>query len=103
MDNATTAATASAKMCSKCGKNPTAYPETTNPWCLDCLAEQKREYVAKLKKQNAEQAFARGVAAARTMIIRNFLRMAAGSFTGHQVAELIRGSKSPQFDAPSEN
>ena len=87
-------------MCSKCGENPQAYPGSTNVWCKECNAEQKREYVAKLRKQNAEQAFARGVTAMRKSIVNQFGRIGASQCTGFDAANWVMTSPAPKFDEP---
>lgn len=85
-------------MCSKCGERPRADATSTNPWCLECKAEYQREYVAKLKKQNAEQAFARGVAGMKKVLAAEFDRLGSGSFDGYEIAALIRNAPGPKFD-----
>lgn len=84
-------------MCSKCEKNPRANPDSTNPWCAECKAEKHKEYLAGLKKQNAEQSFARGVAGMRELLGREFDIQGSGCFSGYEIANLIRCARGPQF------
>lgn len=84
--------------CSKCGERPRADQAGSNPWCLECRAEYQREYVAKMKKQTAEQSFARGVAATKRIFITEFMRLGIGQFSGFEVATLINRAPGPGFD-----
>ncbi len=92
-------ATESPLMCSKCEKKPRADRDGTNPWCLDCRAEYQREYSTKIKKQTAEQAFARGVAATKACFAAEFARLGIGQFTGFDAADLIQRAPGPKFEA----
>ena len=91
-------ATETPLMCSKCGKNPRADAASTNPWCQDCKTEYQRTYVSGLKKQTAEQSFARGVAATKRIFAAEFSRLGIGQFTGFEVATLIIRAPGPSFD-----
>ncbi len=84
-------------LCSKCGKNPRADAESTNPWCKECKTEKHREYVAGLKKQNAEQSFARGITADREFLAREFARLGTSNFRGDEIAHIILTCHRPAF------
>lgn len=94
--------TTAVQMCSKCEQHPQAYPGSTNFWCLECNAQQKREYVAKLRKQNADQAFARGVSAMRRAVMEGFSKIGASQCTGYDAAGWIATMPAPRFDAEIE-
>lgn len=85
-------------LCSKCEKNPRADADSTNPWCQECKTEYQRTYVAGLKKQTAEQSFARGVAATKRVFVAEFSRLGVGQFTGYEIANLIAHAPGPSFD-----
>jgi hypothetical protein len=95
-------ATETLLMCSKCGKNPRADSSSTSPWCKECRTEYQRNYVAGLKKQNAEQSFARGVAATKRLLAQEFARLASGGFTGFEIANLIMQAPGPKFEESPE-
>ncbi len=84
-------------MCSKCGKNPPAVPGSTNPWCKECKSDAHKEYVAGLKKQNAEQSFARGITADREFLAREFARLGTSNFRGDEIAHIILTCARPAF------
>lgn len=84
-------------LCSKCEKNPRADPDSTNPWCKDCKATAHRDYLAGLKKQNAEQAFARGVQADREFLAQQFYRLGTGYFSGQEIGDLMMTTARPKF------
>lgn len=83
------------EMCSKCGEKPRAYNDSSNPWCKDCLAKYQREYTDMMKRRTSEQAFNRGVAALRSYLVTEFERLASGTFSGYEIAELIANAPRP--------
>lgn len=91
-------ATETPLMCSKCAKKPRADQNNRNPWCSDCRAEYQRGYVANLKKQTAEQSFARGVSQTKRIFANEFNRLGGGSFTGIEIASLIMQAPGPKFE-----
>lgn len=84
-------------MCSKCKEKPRADQKGTNPWCLDCRAEYQKNYVSSLKKQTAEQSFARGVAAMKRCLAAEFYRC-GGSFAAGEIVHLIMQAPGPSFE-----
>src|SRR6266852_6275121 len=96
-----TTATETALLCSKCGSNPRANgKESTNPWCKDCLAKYQKEYKEMLVKRNSEQAFARGVAAMRKLLMVEFERLGSGAFTGYEISVMIGNVDRPTSPDP---
>ncbi len=84
-------------MCSKCGDNPRADADSTNPWCKDCKAQAHKMYVANLRKQNAEQSFARGITADREFLAREFRKLGTGNFSGDEIAHILLTCARPAF------
>jgi hypothetical protein len=84
-------------MCSKCEERPRADPTGKKPWCLECNAEYQRNYVAGLKKQTAQQSFARGVAAMKRCLAAEFYRC-GGNFASGEIIHLIMQAPGPSFE-----
>ena len=86
------------KMCSRCGKNPRADADSTNPWCTKCKAEKQKEFVEQKAAQDAAHNYALGVNAMREKIAAIFDRCGSAVFMAHEVAALIRREPAPRPD-----
>lgn len=93
------AATESTTLCSKCGKNPRAEPNGTNPWCKECRAKYQREYQETKKEMAKGKGFAAGVAAMKECLAEEFDRLGSGMFSGYEVGYLIRQAPGPAMPA----
>lgn len=101
MADATTPSTPDAQTpatCTKCtGPLDTeGYPK----WCKACRAKHRREYEATKKEMSETRGYAAGVSAMKGHLAGHFERLGSGSFSGYEVAALIRQSKGPA-DVPS--
>lgn len=85
-----------AKMCSKCKKNPVAYPDSKNPWCKECRAEAQKAYLETKEGMAEGKGFALGVAACRAEWSEHFEHQRSGSFSGYEICDLIRQAPAPQ-------
>lgn len=89
------AATEAAILCSKCGVNPRANGNSTNPWCKDCLARYQKEYKDMIAQRLSATAFNAGAEAMRTMLVREFERIGKAVLSGREVAFAIHNSPRP--------
>lgn len=78
------------QMCSKCGVRSRAYPETGNPWCLQCLAEYRKRYDRGIRDRLIERGFMRGRDNSRELLVAEFRQMGSAQFTAAEVAEIIK-------------
>ncbi len=87
------------KPCTTCKLRPRVDQRiaATNRQCTECRADYHRSYMD-TKEQKAEaQGFARGVEALRAVLVCEFSRLGAGSFSGDEVAHLIAQTPRPKF------
>lgn len=85
-------------MCSKCGLNPRADANSTNPWCKDCQTKKMREYHATKLQMAQGSGFAQGVEAMRMALANEFGRAGSGVFTGRQACAAISAAPAPRYD-----
>lgn len=83
-------------ICSKCGQNPRASEDSTNPWCSQCLAE----YMAKYRKQGDWRAerrgIIRGIQAMREHIALHFGQWTGRPFMGAEVVGVVNSLPGPR-------
>jgi hypothetical protein len=80
--------------CSKC--NGLLDTEGYPLWCKACRAKHKREYEATRKEMTESRGYAAGVAAMRDYLATRWSAYGtAGSFTGAEIAQVIRESRGP--------
>ncbi len=79
----------------KCGKPLDT--EGSPRWCKACRAQYQREYKDIVKEMTESRGFAAGMSAMRDYLAHNFdtLYGTQGSFTGAQIAHLIRTVRGP--------
>lgn len=82
-----------AGVCSKC----TEPLDTAGspPWCKACRAKYQRDYKAIRAEMTESRGYAAGVSAMREHLAKRFEHLGAGSFSGAEVAYLVRQSKGP--------
>jgi hypothetical protein len=86
-------------MCSKCGKNPRADQDGTNPWCNPCKTKYASEYREMKEKQAAMLAYVRGAEAMRQAILGEFYRAPSnGLMMAGEVAQYIAGIPAPKLE-----
>lgn len=85
-------------ICSKCGKNPRADLDGTNPWCKECRAAYHREYEAGRLARKEAKGFALGVQTMRVHLAEQFRqRVSFGSCTGIEAADWILQDAGPKM------
>lgn len=85
------------KLCSKCGKNPRADQEGTNPWCKECRADYQAAYAAGKAERIKDTGFSKGAEAMRqAMLAEAVKRNPVGMVQAGEVARWIAN-----FPAPS--
>jgi len=86
--------------CSRCGKER----ETTGapPWCRACRAKYQRDYQALRKEMSESRGFAAGISAMRAYLADTLDKYpAAQTFTGPQIARVIRNVRGPEMPVES--
>ncbi len=83
------------KICSKCKKNPVAFPDSTNPWCSECRAEAHKKYLESKEGQAEGKGFAEGARLMREQLATQFECQRSGMFTGYEICDLIREAIPP--------
>ena len=92
------ATTETVKLCSACGKNPRVdqREKSTNTQCSECKYEAQKRWTMNKANQDQAQAWAAGVAAAKSFLADQFENAIRGaSITGHEAARLVRVCKGP--------
>jgi len=82
-------------LCSKCGENPRADDDGTNPWCKPCRAKYQKEYQEGKLGRERSKGFAAGVEAMRNLLVDEFDKIGSGYFTGTETAVLIERAPGP--------
>lgn len=82
-------------LCSRCGKNPRANPDSENPWCKECKSKYQKEYNETKAKQDAAHHFALGVNAMRERVAAIFERCGSAVFSANEVTAIIRKEPRP--------
>lgn len=83
------------KLCTKCGVNPQAWPESSNHWCTECDAVRKVEWAQAREERAVAQGFAAGVSAMRYAVAGRFRAFGTAHFSGAEIA-----AKVEQLEAP---
>ncbi len=86
------------KLCSKCKKNPVAFPDSTNPWCKECKAAAQKKYMESAEGMAEGKGFALGVRAMREQIASAFGGQGSGMFSGYEIHDLVLEAESPTRD-----
>ncbi len=87
------------KLCSKCNKNPRGYPDSSNPWCKQCLAKYKGEYDEAQLARERSKGFQQGVEAFAAQLCMEFGRHGGVTLTCSEIEFAIRRAPRPQFRA----
>ncbi len=95
MDLTTADAEPQVKICSKCKKNPVAFPDSTNPWCAECRAEAHKKYLESKEGQAEGKGFAEGARLMREQLATKFEGQQSGMFSGYEICDLIREARPP--------
>ena len=82
-------------LCSKCGKNPRADQDGTNPWCLECRAEYQRSYNGLKIEMSESRGFCAGVTAMRHQVIAFFSQWPSAHFSGTEIAVKVQQMPGP--------
>ncbi len=86
-------------ICSKCGVNPQA-GSGKDKWCKDCRAKYQRDYQGTKEGRAEAKGFHRGVRAMRAHLADRFEAVQGnGSFSCPEIADIIRVSDAPEFEA----
>src|SRR5262249_9108361 len=88
--------------CTRCGKNDAA-PGGDNNWCAQCRAEYQRKYQQDKSGVAVKRGFAIGVRETKECLAREFDRLRISSFTGEEIAHLIRQAPGPKFPEETTN
>ena len=84
------------KLCSRCKKNPVAFPESTNPWCAECRADGQKKYLESKEGMAEGKGFAEGARLMKEQLAAQFECQRSGMFTGYEICDLIREALPPQ-------
>lgn len=96
-DESGTPAAGPAPLCSKCGKNPRADADGTNPWCKECRAAYQRDYEDRKMARKESRGFALGVQAMRADLARRFGELGFSSLEAWEVRDAILQAPAPQI------
>ncbi len=86
--------------CPKCKLRPAS--PGGNHWCNECRAAYQREYRETELKMAKNKGFYEGVSATKELLAKEFERFGSGSFSGDEIAQLIRQAPGPKHDDPSD-
>lgn len=82
--------------CTRCGQNPQA-GTGTNTWCRPCNAAYMKEYQVQKIERSERGGYVKGIKAMRELVVQEFDRLGASTFTGDEIAALVQRMPGPEI------
>ena len=85
-------------LCTRCKSRPRASTEGTNMWCRECNTAYMKEYQAMKIERSERGGYVKGIKAMRELVVQEFDRLGASTFSGDEIAKLVHQMPGPQLE-----